>query len=57
MQLLKISTFVMFYMKVYLCIRYQKNGQSLLVLLPSEEPEMIKVLFFPDSDYINDFLK
>ena len=25
-------------------IRYHKNGQSLLVLLPSEEPEMIKAL-------------
>ena len=23
--------------------RYHKNGQSLLVLLPSEEPEMLKV--------------
>ena len=25
--------------------RYHKDGQSLLVLLPSEESEMIKVLF------------
>lgn len=24
-------------------VRYHKNGQSLLVLLPSEEPEMLKV--------------